>query len=90
MDEIEAKMRELERAVGFDPEVACIFCEQPVGALSMGGPLICPACDCGHYRRDYHIERLRGKPWTQGPDWAKFQMNAKRRMADLQKTQAER
>jgi hypothetical protein len=74
---------DIEKAVGFDPSVSCIFCEQPVGALSMGGPLICPACDCGHYRHDYAIERLRGKPWNQGHDWAKFYTNARRRMSAL-------
>lgn len=72
-------IEEIEKAVDFDPSVPCIFCEQPVGALSMGGPLVCPACDCGNYRHDYHIERLRGKPWTEGHDWPKFWANARRR-----------
>ena len=84
---LDTPLDELEKAVGFDSKTLCIFCEQPVGSLSMGGPLVCPACDCGQHRRDYHIERLRGRPWTEGHDWPKFYANARRRMDDLQKTQ---
>lgn len=36
--------------IAFDPERLCVWCELPVGSLSMGGPAICPACDCGNHR----------------------------------------
>lgn len=32
----------------FDPFGPCWICGLPVGALSFGGPHVCPACDCGH------------------------------------------
>lgn len=35
--------------LAFDPERKCIYCEEPVGSLSMGGPALCPACDCGNH-----------------------------------------
>lgn len=31
----------------FDPERLCRLCGNAVKALSMAGPDICPACDCG-------------------------------------------
>ncbi len=34
----------------FNPEQPCLYCGLPVGHLSMGGPLVCPSCDCGHHR----------------------------------------
>jgi hypothetical protein len=43
--------------IAFDPTRPCIYCERPVGSLSMGGPALCGACDCG-----YHHDG-RGK-WT--------------------------
>lgn len=42
--------------IAFDPTRLCIYCEQPVGSLSMGGPALCGPCDCG-YHRD-------GKRWS--------------------------
>ena len=68
-------LEELEKAVGFDPAALCIFCEKPVERLSMGGPLICPSCDCGAH--------LDGSKWTP-PDAARFYANARRRAALLQ------
>ena len=76
-------IEEIEKAVGFKPDTLCIFCEQPVGSLSMGGPLICPACDCGSYRQDHPDKLKRGKKW--GGDMPIFYANAKRRMAELYK-----
>jgi hypothetical protein len=32
----------------FDPTFLCVYCERPVTALSMGGPAVCPECDCGY------------------------------------------
>jgi hypothetical protein len=30
----------------FDPLFLCLYCDEPVLHLSMGGPAICPRCDC--------------------------------------------
>lgn len=79
---IDTPLRELEKRVGFDPATPCIFCEQPVERLSCGGPLICPACDCGQYRHDHPEKRKRGKRWD--GDAVLFMTNARRRMAALQ------
>jgi hypothetical protein len=35
----------------------CLFCGEPVAHPSMGGPLICGACDCGHNQD--------GSKWTE-------------------------
>lgn len=35
---------------GFDPERSCVNCGDPVGALSVGGPDICPNCDSGYQK----------------------------------------
>lgn len=32
----------------FDATAPCSVCGEPVGSLSMGGPDICPSCDCGN------------------------------------------
>jgi hypothetical protein len=31
----------------YDPLFPCIYCAEPVGALSTGGPAVCARCDCG-------------------------------------------
>lgn len=36
--------------IAFDPARACIYCEEPVKSLSMGGPALCGACDCGMHK----------------------------------------
>lgn len=36
----------------FDPERLCDLCGKPVMYTSMGGPTICPWCDCGKLRPD--------------------------------------
>lgn len=77
-------IEELEKALGFDPNALCIYCEKPVERLSMGGALICPACDCGHYRHDHEDKRKRGKPW--GNDVSLFYMNARARMEEHKKS----
>lgn len=40
----------------FDPTFLCIICGKPVRRLSMGGPIICPSCDCGT-KNDHNIYR---------------------------------
>lgn len=30
--------------LAFDPSFLCVYCNHPVGSLSMGGPALCPAC----------------------------------------------
>lgn len=41
----------------FDPSAPCTVCGEPVRTLSMGGPRVCPACDCG-------VHRDTGQQWT--------------------------
>ncbi len=36
--------------VEYDENAPCIICGEPVGNASMGGTVICPACDCGKNR----------------------------------------
>lgn len=33
--------------LGFDPKRLCVYCDDAVGSLSLGGPAVCPSCDCG-------------------------------------------
>lgn len=40
-----------------DPDFLCIYCEQPVRELSMGGPAVCGTCDCGR-------NKTTGEKWT--------------------------
>jgi len=39
-----------ELKVEYDEKTPCIICGLPVGSASMGGTVVCPACDCGVYR----------------------------------------
>jgi hypothetical protein len=39
-----------------DPTFPCIYCQEPVGDMSMGGPAVCGSCDCGNHRD--------GRKWT--------------------------
>jgi len=57
----------------FNPEQLCIYCDLPVGNLSMGGPLVCPSCDCGHHRD--------GRRWTLQDAMLKYD-HARRAMAE--------
>ena len=43
--------------IEYDPNYPCIFCKEPVNFASMGGTVICGACDCG-------ISKKTGKRWT--------------------------
>ena len=36
--------------VEYDENTPCIVCGLSVGEASMGGTVVCPACDCGVYR----------------------------------------
>ena len=36
--------------VAYDPKAPCICCGLSVGSASMGGTVLCPACDCGYQR----------------------------------------
>jgi hypothetical protein len=42
--------------VEYDPTLPCWMCDEPVGAASMSGTVVCPSCDCG-LNRD-------GSRWT--------------------------
>jgi hypothetical protein len=53
----------------FDPLFQCLFCEEPVRHLSMGGPAICPRCDCG--------------PWKTYAEAAAAIMRARRRLDEM-------
>ena len=59
--------------LAFDPDFACVYCEKPVGNLSMGGPAICPSCDCGY---------TDGKQWDLRTFW-KLADNARRRFEEM-------
>ncbi len=41
---------EAEKILGFSPDFPCVYCDQPVEALSMGGSAVCPRCDMGRHR----------------------------------------
>lgn len=36
--------------VEYDENASCIICGEPVISASMGGTVVCPACDCGKCR----------------------------------------
>lgn len=36
--------------VKYDADTPCWFCGEPVGEASVGGTVVCPACDCGKNR----------------------------------------
>ncbi len=36
-----------EIEVEYDSDAPCIHCGKPVVAVSMGGTVVCPWCDCG-------------------------------------------
>lgn len=59
--------------LAFDPNFLCIYCDRPVRDLSMGGPALCPACDCGYSD---------GKRWDMDT-FARLTANARRRINDL-------
>lgn len=63
--------------ITFDPARPCIYCELPVDALSMGGPTVCPSCDCGAHRD--------GTKWSHHEVPALYK-RAKRNMDALYKT----
>lgn len=37
-------------SVEYDENAPCIICGEPVMDASMGGTVVCPACDCGRCR----------------------------------------
>jgi len=53
----------------YDENAPCWYCGLPVGEASMGGIVVCPACDCGMHRD--------GRKWTWGEAF-KFFENFKR------------
>lgn len=57
-----------------DPAFLCVYCEQPVGELSYGGPAVCGSCDCG-INRD-------GSRWT-SDDFNRQAKNAHRRFDEM-------
>ena len=46
-----------KKTIEYDETLPCWMCEQPVVEASMGGTVICPACDCG-------INRQTHEKWT--------------------------
>lgn len=60
--------------LAFDPAFRCVYCDRPVGALSMGGPAVCSACDCGY--------SAAGIEWTYA-DFKGLATNARRRIDEL-------
>ena len=61
--------------LAFDPEFRCIYCEEPVKLLSMGGPAVCCPCDCGNSRKT-------GKKWSSS-EYSMLLHNARRRIEDM-------
>jgi len=41
--------------VEYDENAPCIWCGLPVESASVGGTVVCPACDCGVYRDNTKI-----------------------------------
>lgn len=41
------------------PSGTCIVCGATNYPLSLGGPSICPSCDCGHSPNHREVQRLR-------------------------------
>lgn len=58
-----------------DPDFLCIYCDEPVRALSMGGPAVCSTCDCG-------INKTTGKHWDLY-EAAKMYRHANKRLDDM-------
>ncbi len=44
------KVKYGDREVEYDDLAPCICCGEPVHNASMGGTVVCPACDCGKCR----------------------------------------
>lgn len=40
----------MDKTIEYDETAPCWVCGLPVGSASMGGTVICPACDCGRKR----------------------------------------
>lgn len=59
----------------FDPAFPCIHCQLPVERMSMGGPAVCPACDCGNHRD--------GRKWTAQEAFQHMYPNARRRLDEI-------
>jgi hypothetical protein len=59
--------------LAFDPAFPCIFCDKPVVEMSMGGPAVCPMCDCGYSN---------GHKWTL-EEFRRFANNARHRLVEI-------
>lgn len=46
-----------EKKIEYDPEAPCIYCGYPVEEASVGGTVVCPACDMG-------VNRFTMAPWS--------------------------
>lgn len=57
----------------YDENYPCIWCQLPVGDASMGGTVVCPACDCG-INRD-------GTKWSYA-DYLRLSENARKWYAE--------
>lgn len=56
----------------FDPAFPCIYCQEPVERMSMGGPAVCGSCDCGSHRD--------GKKWTPQEAFQRMYPTASKRL----------
>lgn len=61
--------------VEYDEKAPCIICEEPVGEASMGGTVVCPACDCGRNRD--------GTKWT-NQQYERYNKAAAKRTAEAE------
>jgi hypothetical protein len=68
----------------FNAGFPCIYCADPVGALSYGGPAVCPRCDCGYDKEGrqwsvsqahvhYNNARARLDALPNDPVWQEFE-----------------
>lgn len=77
-DDLEQRWRYQKRSgqpiwLAFDPCFLCVYCDRPVGNLSLGGPAVCPSCDRGYSD---------GKQWDM-ETFARLCANARRRFEEM-------
>lgn len=61
--------------IEYDADALCWYCELPVENASMGGTIICPACDAGHHRD--------GRRWTYAEMLVRYKNFARHRRAAI-------
>lgn len=57
------KVKVFGTEIVFDETAPCIVCGNPVLSISMGGPGVCPSCDCGYWRDGSEWDLQRDHIW---------------------------